>query len=138
MNILQLHEVMNMRIKKYAIFCCFWLLVLTIGVTCKTQDMQYVIYSDSSNEKTYEIKNEMLKRYAEIVQGVHEESAVQLVLQNLDTFEWREDLKADWQDNKLQLIIGDGQGSILHGDLESKGICFPEAKPKSLFAELFQ
>lgn len=138
MCILQLHEVMSMRIKKYVVFCCFWFLVLTIGVTSKTQEMQYIIYNDSSNKQTYEIKNELLQRYADIVRGVHEESTVTLLLQNLDQFEWKEDIQAAWINNQLAITVGDGMGTIIHGDLESTSICFPEARPKSLFAELFQ
>lgn len=127
-----------MRIKKYAVFCCFWLLVLTIGVTCKTQELQYTIYNDSSNLQTYEIKNEMLKRYADIVQGVHEESVTRLLIDNLNVFEWNDDMHAAWKHDQLELTIGDGKGSVIHGDLDSQGLCFPEAKPKSLFAEWFQ
>lgn len=127
-----------MRIKKYMIFCCFWFIVLAIGVTGKTQELEFVIYNDSDNAQTYEIKNEVLKRYAEIVRGVHEESALTLVLQNLHQFEWEESIYADWNNNRLELIIGDGSGTIIHGDLEGQSLCFPEAKPTSLFAQWFK
>lgn len=127
-----------MKIRKYAVIGCIWFMALAIQVTSKTESIGFEIHYDSSTTSTYELKDEILTRYTDLIEGVHDESAVQMILYNLDQFAWNDTLEATWNYNRLIVTEGDGQGTFIQGDLQSKGICFPEVQPKSWIAEFFQ
>lgn len=127
-----------MRKKVYGIVACIWLLLLSVGVNSKESTLCYQIAYDTNSSDLQEVKNEILNRYAALIRGVHEESELVLLLHHLDEFMWEEDMQAEWKDHQLQITIGDGQGAMIHGDLEPKQLCIPEVKTKSLLKEWFE
>lgn len=126
-----------MRVKKYMVAACIWFIVLCVGVISKPSDLTFEIHYDSNLPANASIKNEVLARYAQLIRGLHEESEVVLLLQNLDLFMWEEDMQATWEDNALRITIGDGKGAVIHGDLDPQERCLPEVKTKSLLQEWF-
>ena len=127
-----------MRVKRYILGCCIWVACLGVVVAGKSESIDYEIHFDSTTIKTYETKEEVLQQYAQLVKGVHDESVIAMVLHNLDQFMWEDNMQAEWKNDRLSITIGDGLGTTIEGDLEASAICFPEVKPKSFLAELFQ
>lgn len=127
-----------MRWKAYMAICCIWLFGLGIVVAGKSETIAYEIRYDSDSEETFEIKETVLMKYQELIRGVHDESVGTMVIHNLDHFMWRDDISASWKNNQLEVVVGDGKGTIIEGDLTSGSLCFPEVKPKSLLAQWFE
>lgn len=127
-----------MKINKYLMIGLLWFSILSISVSSKSEMVSFQIQYDSTTPQDYEMKNEVLRRYSDLIRGVHEDSITTLLIHNLDVFMWDDDMLADFSQNVLHITIGDGKGALIRGDLEANSICFPEVKPKSFFAEFFQ
>lgn len=125
-----------MKIKVYVVIASLWLMVLSVQVMSKNQPMMYEIQFDSKTENSAEIKNEVLSRYAKLIRGVHEESEAVLLKDNLNEFMWKSNMDASLNGNTLRIIIGNGTGVLITGDLSPQEICLPEVKTKSLIQEL--
>lgn len=125
-----------MRIKVYLVMAALWCMVLSVGVMSKNQPMMYEIQFDSKTENSAEIKNEVLSRYTKLIRGVHEESEAVLLKDNLNEFMWKSNMDASLNGNTLRIIIGNGTGVLITGDLSPQEICLPEVKTKSLIQEL--
>lgn len=121
--------------KKYIAIGCIWFAVLTLQVSSQSQSLSYRIHYDSNTQNTYEIKQAVIEQYQDLTYGVHNESVVTMISNNLNRFEVQQDVKAVWDEHQLQIIEGDGLGVEISGDLDAQSICIPEVKPKSLIAE---
>lgn len=126
-----------MKVKVYLVVASLWFMVLSVGVMSKDQPMAYEIQFDTKTQNSAEIKNEVLARYAKLIRGVHEESEAVLLKDNLMEFMWDSDMKAELSGNTLRIIIGNGSGILITGDLTPQEVCLPEVKTKSLIQELF-
>lgn len=126
-----------MRIKRYIVFASLWLLIMTAVATSKQKSLEFIVYFDQATKQSAEIKNEVLHRYANLMRGVHEESEITMIKNNLDQFMWQDDMDAQWHNNALEITIGAGDGMVIHGDLDAQEVCLPQVKTKSLFAEWF-
>lgn len=126
-----------MKIKTYLVAASIWLIILSVGVISKPSNMTYQIQFDRTSTQSAEVKNEVLRRYTDLIRGVHEESEAVLLLHNLNYFMWDETMQATWANNELNIRIGNGDGAVIRGDLDAKETCLPEVKTKSLFQELF-
>lgn len=125
-----------MKVKVYLVVASLWFMVLSVGVMSKDQPMVYEIQFDTKTQNSAEIKNEVLARYAKLIRGVHEESEAVLLKDNLMEFMWNSDMKAEFSGNTLRIIIGNGSGILITGDLTPQEVCLPEVKTKSLLQEL--
>lgn len=125
-----------MKVKVYLVVASLWFMVLSVGVMSKDQPMVYEIQFDTKTQNSAEIKNEVLTRYAKLIRGVHEESEAVLLKDNLMEFMWDSDMKAELSGNTLRIIIGNGSGILITGDLTPQEVCLPEVKTKSLLQEL--
>lgn len=125
-----------MKVKVYLVVASLWFMVLSVGVMSKDQPMVYEIQFDTKTQNSAEIKNEVLARYAKLIRGVHEESEAVLLKDNLMEFMWDSDMKAELSGNTLRIIIGNGSGILITGDLTPQEVCLPEVKTKSLLQEL--
>lgn len=125
-----------MKVKVYLVVASLWFMVLSVGVMSKDQQMVYEIQFDTKTQNSAEIKNEVLARYAKLIRGVHEESEAVLLKDNLMEFMWDSDMKAELSGNTLRIIIGNGSGILITGDLTPQEVCLPEVKTKSLLQEL--
>lgn len=123
--------------KKYFIIGCIWMMFL---MTCihgiSKSNIEYKIVFDSHTKDTYEIKDQIQNVYAKLVSGVHKESYIVMVLNNLDLFEVRDDLSVVWKDNCVYVVQGDGKGIQVEGELVANSICVPEVQPRSFIKEI--
>ena len=113
------------------------LLLTMVQVNCKTT-ITYTLYCDSNSTQSYEVKEDIQDVYAKLVSGVHSQSYIFMVYDNLEQFEVRKNMKVSIEKNELKLVEGDGKGSIIHGDLIANSICVPKVEPRSLILEWFQ
>lgn len=123
--------------KKYFIIGCVWMMIL---LTCihgiSKSNIEYEILFDSHTKNTYAVKDEIQNVYAELVSGVHQESYIFMVLDNLDIFKVRDDISVSWKDNHIYIIQGDGNGTHIKGELVANSICVPKVQPRSFIMEL--
>ena len=87
---------------------------LFISVKAKSEEPQYKIISHSYQEEDikemYKIKNELLKDYKEWVKGVNDKDQVLADHQN--------DYHAIYKQGVYEIILGDGKGKSLSGELK--------------------
>ena len=69
--------------------------------------------------------------------GIHSDSYVIMVMDNLNRFEFAKDIKAEWKNNQLYIVQGNGKGSEIHGTLETYSVCVPKVQPRSFLQEIF-
>lgn len=124
-----------MRWKCYLVAASFWLVMVSSAVISKTTVPTYTLQLGSDTQNSVELKQELLDRYRELVRGVHEESTDVLLVHNLDYFMWENTIRASWENGELYIVVGDGKGATIHGDLDPEEQCIPEVKTKSLFWE---
>lgn len=124
-----------MRWKCYLAAASFWLVIVSTAVISKTTVPTYTLQLGSDTQNSVELKQELLNRYRELVRGVHEASTDVLLVHNLDYFMWENTMRASWENGELYIVVGDGKGATIHGDLDPEEQCIPEVKTKSLFWE---
>lgn len=122
--------------KKYFIIGCVWTMIL---LTCihgiSKSNIEYEVLFDSHTKNTYAVKDEIQNAYSELVSGVHQESYIFMVLDNLDIFKVRDDISVSWKDNHVYIIQGDGDGIHIKGELVANSICVPKVQPRSFIKE---
>lgn len=124
--------------KKFMIVSCVWMALLCTMLVCNSKsELQFKISYDSKTKETYKIKNEIQTIYTELINGVHEESYILMVLHNIDKFEYQDNMKASFQNNQLTIIEGDGKGDTITGELKTSSVCLPQVAPRSFLQELF-
>lgn len=124
--------------KKYVMFGSVWLCLLMSLMTITSKaEITYEIRYDAKTTQTYALKEEVQEAYTKLVHGVHQESFVQMVMYNLEVFEFEDEIKAEWNNNRLLITQGDGLGTTVRGELVANSVCVPEVKPKSFLEELF-
>ena len=113
------------------------LLTFMMSVNAKSE-LDYQIQFDSKTMQTYDMKNRIQEIYRDLVEGVHKESYILMVLHNKEKFAYKPNMNVKWQDNKLLIVEGDGKGDCIDGVLSANSVCVPEVQPRSFIAELFQ
>lgn len=125
--------------KKFGVVVCMWVLLLSVMVSVNAKsEINYQIQYDSSTIQTYQLKDKVQQTYRSLVDGIHNESYVLMVMHNMEQFEFDSNVKATWMDNKLVLQEGDGQGDCIEGVLSANSICVPQVQPRSFLGELFK
>lgn len=122
-------------IKRVNLFMIIWILIFLTKGSSETISLRYEIYCDSSCKDELWIKDEALKVYQEIVQGLDKDKRAVLVMKNLEQFEINEDWKVDYNNDTIFITIGNGNGTILTGDFEWV-LCSNQVKPKSWIKEV--
>jgi len=91
------------------------LLVLNfVQVKASSSVPTFIIYGDSVNIKeAYDIKNQLLKEFEEVVKGLDEKDYEQAIL---DYFVYE---KGSYDNHTLTIVVGDGKGTILKGKLKT-------------------
>lgn len=121
--------------KKYVIAGIIWFCLLGTKIVSMSEAIPYSLYMDSNRDDVYEVKEEILSTYGELMRGVSNESDGMMIIHNLKQFEFDEMTSAKFKNNELEVIVGDGKGVYIHGELERKFLCVPEVKPKSLIMQ---
>lgn len=122
-------------IKRVNLFMIIWILIFLTKGSSETISLRYEIYCDSSCKDELWIKDEALRVYQEIVQGLDKDKRAVLVMKNLEQFEINEDWKVDYNNDTVFITIGNGNGTILTGDFEWV-LCSNQVKPKSWIKEI--
>ena len=95
-----------------------WAALLICIIVCDSKsELLYTICYDTKHNASYEIKEKVQDVYNDLVSGVHSDSYVIMVMNNLDHFEFAKDIKAEWKNNQLYIVQGNGKGSEIHGTL---------------------
>lgn len=124
--------------KKLGWFMGIWAGLLSVTIICNSHsEISYTIRYDSDTQQTYALKEAVQETYQELVSGVHGSSQILMIMQNLSRFEVEKDVQATWRNGELQIIEGDGKGTVIEGSLEAYSICLPQVQPRSLLEELF-
>lgn len=124
--------------KKMVIFAGVWLACLISFTLCKgVSSIEYTITFDTNSNNIYEVKEEIQTIYTKLVSGVHKDSYIMMVLHNLNEFAYDKNMSAIWEQNQLHIIIGDGKGIEIHGELQSVGMCVYEVEPRSFLKDFF-
>lgn len=123
--------------KKYMLVGAVWFCLLGTKIYSMNEAIPYTLYIDSHQDNLYEVKEDILTTYGNIMRGVSDESDGMMVIHNLEQFEFNENTTATFKNNTLQVVVGDGQGAFINGELKRDLFCVPEVKPKSLIQQYF-
>lgn len=126
------------RLHMYILLCLFWIGCLSILTIGKDQPISYKIYTDSNSSNSYIIKEHLLETYQHLMNGVSEESQISFLMDNLEIFQTDTMTSIAFQNQQLQVVIGDGLGEEISGYFDFDSLCLPKVKPKSLLAKFFQ
>lgn len=124
--------------KKYAIAAIIWFCFLCSKVCSTSEAIPYILYMDSERTDLYEVKEEVLITYENLMRGVSDESDMMMLVHNLEEFEFDDTMKAQFRNHELEIVVGDGEGAFISGELERDLLCVPEVKPKSWLLEMMR
>lgn len=124
--------------KKYLLVGFIWFCLLCTKVSSMNEAIPYTLYMDSHRDDVYKVKEEILTTYGELMRGVSDESDGMMLVHNLEQFEFDDTTSAQFKNNGLEVIVGDGKGTHITGELERSLICIPEVKPKSLLLQYLE
>ena len=123
--------------KRYLFIILVWLLLLTPAVSSNSKELSFIIIFDKKTENSYEIKEQVLGIYEDLIKNVYEDSYETLIKQNLDLFKLNDHTKVSFKNHTLTIQIGKKKKYKLKGALESRYVCSEKIKPKSFFQSLF-
>ncbi len=123
--------------KKYIAVAIVWFFILCVKVSSTTEAISYQLYMDTNRQDLYEVKESILQTYEELMKGVNNESDAMMVVNHLDHFVLDDTMQVSWKANQLVLVVGDGKGAFIEGELQRNMLCMPQVKPKSIFQEIF-
>lgn len=113
------------------------LTVFNVHTVAKEQKQYFKIYANSQNEQeAYKVKNQLIQEFQTLVEGLDEtqyRKAIQTNLPISDTIEY--------DDDTIKIVLGDGKGVLLAGELKTDYCQGSEKKPletKFFLLELFE
>lgn len=100
-----LHDARSETMKTLKWLTGIWAALLICIIVCDSKsELLYTICYDTKNNASYEIKEKVQDVYNDLVSGVHSDSYVIMVMNNLDHFEFAKDIKAEWKNNQLYIV----------------------------------
>ena len=120
--------------KKCIILCFLWLSILSLPIYSEPASITYKIIYDSSMKNVIEIHEEVLQKTAKLFAKSSQDSYETLMKAGYTSFT-QSDRVATYNNHQLTIIVGDGKGSVVEGNLNEEGVCLPKVKPKSIFME---
>lgn len=124
--------------KKFWIIVCIWTMLLCTVISSNAKsEISFQINYDSQTQDTYEIKNKIYEIYRDLIDGLHKESYIMMVIHNKDRFVYKDDLQVDFKNHTLYIKEGDGKGDEITGSLRGNSVCVPEVAPRSFLGEMF-
>lgn len=123
--------------KKFLLFICMYLLILSIPIDAHNECVSYRLYMDSKKYDVYEVKEDILNVYDRLCNGVSEDTCLPIVIKKKEMFKITRDTKVKIKKNILIIKVGDGKGDCIKGDFRKGNVCFEEVKPKSKIKEWF-
>lgn len=124
--------------KRFMIVVCVWAMVLATMIDSRAKnEAAFIIYTDSNNTQTYEIKQKIQIIYSDMMDGLLNESRDVMLLHNVKQFAYKKDMQAIFKKQTLRIIEGDGLGDVIKGDLALDMSCTKQVEPRSFIKELF-
>ena len=120
---------------KYIIVVCLWFLLMSNVLWAKSYVISYEIYDDSTTSSVFEIKKSLFQWYDAISDRVDDVYIGDLIENELGTFEL-ENVTVTYDNNRITLIVGDGLGMYIHGELVEES-CVVKPRSTSFIQELF-
>lgn len=110
---------------------------LLLSNTTKPEFTYKYIITASSNDINdmlimYDVKQNFIKKYDELVLTVNEEYHREMVINNLNNFVDTNLAKCEYIDEKIIITIGEGKGGSIEGELKNN-ICDSEAVNYKMF-----
>ena len=103
-------------------------------------DYKYTIVADSNDVSDlmymYNVKEKTIDKYEGLIFNINESHHKETIIDNLDNFSGN-DYKAYYKNDSIYIVIGDGKGKSISGDLR-KNVC--DNKPirvQFFFSEFF-
>ena len=120
---------------KYIIVVCLWFLLMSNILWAKSYVISYEIYDDSKESSVFEVKKALFNWYDEISEGVDDIYIGDLIENEISEFEY-EDVSITYANNKVTVIIKDGLGVYISGELVEES-CVVKPRSTSFIQELF-
>ena len=120
---------------KYIIVVCLWFLLMSNVLWAKSYVIGYEIYDDSRTSSIFEVKKSLFKWYDDISDRVDDVYIGDLIEQEIDSFDFV-DVIVTYDNNRVTLIVGDGLGMYIHGELVKES-CVVKPRSTSFIQELF-
>ena len=119
---------------KYVLLVSMWLLVLSNVLFAKSYVIGYEIYDDSSDSRVFAVKEELFDQFDALVNRVDDVYMNDL----LKEYEFNIDnTRITYNDYKVTVVIGDGLGSYIHGELVEES-CVMKPQGESFIKQLFE
>ena len=97
-----LHDARSETMKTLKWLTGIWAALLICIIVCDSKsELLYTICYDTKNNASYEIKEKVQDVYNDLVSGVHSDSYVIMVMNNLDHFEFAKDIKARSEERRV-------------------------------------
>lgn len=124
------------KMKKWFVVLGIWF-VVSVSMVCSNakSTIDFEIIYDSQTKTTFPLKEAIEQKYAELVEGIHESSYLNMLKSNLDYLKVQDNLQLTF-DQHLKVIEGDGNGEVITGTLEAYQICLPQVERKSIFDDM--
>lgn len=120
---------------KYSIVVCVWLVLMSNVLWAKSYVIGYEIYDDSNVSSVFEVKRLLFNWYDDIASGVDDVYIGRLIENEIDTFKL-EDVDVSYVDDKVIVVVGDGLGVYISGELVEES-CVVKPRTTSFLKQLF-
>lgn len=113
-------------------------LFMVENTNSKSSDrVYYKIYLDSDMNSAYDIKEELMKIFKEVVSGISNESYIDIVAMEKDKFKLDNNYETSFKGKTLRVKIGNANGSVIKGEFKNDNYCVEKVKKKSIIEEIF-
>lgn len=119
---------------KYLILVALWLVVLSNVLFAKSYVIGYEIYDDSNASRIFEVKEELFEQFDVLVNRVDDVYINDLLEEYVFSID---DTVISYKDYKVTVVIGDGMGSYIHGELVEES-CVMKPRGESFIIQLFE
>ena len=119
---------------KYILIIALWFVLLSNVLWAKSYIISYEIYDNSSISQVFEVKKELFKQFDELTARVDSIYVGDLLENGTFTIE---NTSISYKDYTVTVIIGDGLGSYIHGDLVQES-CVVKPRGESFVMSLFE
>lgn len=119
---------------KYLLIIALWFVVLSNVLWAKAYVIQYEIYDDSNVTRVFEVKKELFKQFDELVDRVDDIYVGDLLEKEILEID---DVVITYKDYKVTVVIGDGLGAYIHGELVQES-CVVKPRGESFIISLFE
>ena len=100
------------------LLCLLMSMSLLEIIASEETEMSYRIKFDSQEQHEAEVIQEIMDVYHTLTKSVKKKSKAVIVRQHIDEFKQEESDIVHFEHNVLELILGDGKGTLVEGDFQ--------------------